>query len=233
MTWVSPFGPLGIDLGFALYQAEFRPHRTVSPELRDAILDAREARPAGVPVVIRIVLAILIVAPMAAAVVPVVPAQATELRIAVLDIERVRRNAPAVKTIHTQLGTYLDVYRTETQKEEQEIRTAQEELARKRLIVTPEVYADERRKLEEQLIRAQGRVQERRQSLERVNAEAMQQVQDVLSRIVGDVATEQQLTLILRKDQVVFMTPDLEITDQVLQRLDKQLPSVNIGDPGR
>ncbi len=61
----------------------------------------------------------------------------------------------------------------------------------------------------------------------------MQQVQDVLSRIVGDVATEQQLTLILRKDQVVFMTPDLEITDQVLQRLDKQLPSVNIGDPGR
>jgi outer membrane protein len=160
-------------------------------------------------------------------------AAATEMRIAVLDVERVRRSAQAVKTIHTQLGTYVDAYRTETQKEEQEIRTAQEELARKRLIVTPEAYAEERRKLEEQLIRAQGRVQERRQSLERVNVEAMQQVQDVLGRIVGDVASEQQLTLILRKDQVVFMKPDLEITDQVLQRLDKQLPSVNISDPRR
>lgn len=160
-------------------------------------------------------------------------AASSEMRIAILDVERVRRNAQAVKTIHTQLGTYVDAYRNETQKEEQEIRTAQEELARKRLIVTPEAYADERRKLEDQLIQAQNRVQERRQSLERVNAEAMQQVQDVLGRIVGDVASEQQLTLILRKDQVVFMKPDLEITDQVLQRLDKQLPSVSLSDPGR
>lgn len=160
-------------------------------------------------------------------------ASSSEMRIAILDVERVRRNAQAVKTIHTQLGTYVDAYRNETQKEEQEIRTAQEELARKRLIVTPEAYADERRKLEDQLIQAQNRVQERRQSLERVNAEAMQQVQDVLGRIVGDVASEQQLTLILRKDQVVFMKPDLEITDQVLQRLDKQLPSVSLSDPGR
>lgn len=161
------------------------------------------------------------------------PVAAEAMRIAVLDVEKVRRSAQAVKTIHAQLGTYVDAYRSETQKEEQAIRTAQEELARKRLIVTPEAYSEERRKLEEQLIRAQTRVQERRQSLERVNAEAMQQVQDVLGRIVGDVASEQQLTLILRKDQVVFMKPDLEITDQVLQRLDKQLPSVSISDPGR
>jgi Skp family chaperone for outer membrane proteins len=179
------------------------------------------------------VLAAALVAMAAAGMVPVPPAAAADMRIAVLDVERVRRSAQAVKTIHAQLGTYVDAYRRETQKEEQEIRTAQEELARKRLIVTPEAYAEERRKLEEQLIRAQTRVQERRQSLERVNAEAMQQVQDVLGRIVGDVASEQQLTLILRKDQVVFMKPDLEITDQVLQRLDRQLPSVNIGDPGR
>lgn len=178
-----------------------------------------------------VALAVLVLA--GEAVVPAKAADAAEMRIAVLDVERVRRSAQAVKTIHAQLGTFVDAYRNETQKEEQEIRTAQEELARKRLIVTPEAYADERRKLEEQLIQAQTRVQERRQSLERVNAEAMQQVQNVLSRIVGDVANEQQLTLILRKDQVVFLKPDLEITDQVLQRLDRQLPSVSISNPGR
>ena len=188
-------------------------------------------RPRG-GLAVLVVLGLLVVA-VATPIVAVPPAAAADVKIAVLNVERVRRNAQAVKTIHTQLGTYVDAYRTETQKEEQEIRTAQEELARKRLIVTPEVYAEERRKLEEQLVRAQGRVQERRQSLERVSAEAMQQVQDVLGRIVGDVASEQQLTLILRKDQVVFMTPDLEITDLVLQRLDKQLPSVSISDPGR
>lgn len=161
-----------------------------------------------------------------------IAATAAEVRVAVLDLERVRRTAQAVKAIHSQLGTYVDAYRTETQKEEQEIRSAQEELARRRPSLSPEGYAEERRKLEEQLVSAQGRVQGRRQALERVSAEAMQQVQDVLGRIVADIAGEQQLTLILRKDQVVFILPDLEITDQVLQRLDRQLPSVRIGDPG-
>jgi Skp family chaperone for outer membrane proteins len=161
------------------------------------------------------------------------PAAAAEMRIAVLDVERVRRNAQAVKSIHAQLSTYVDAYRAETQKEEQEIRSAQEELARKRASLPSEGYAEERRKLEAQLVGAQGRVQARRQALDRISAEAMQQVQDVLSRIVAEIALDQQLSLILRKDQVVFIGPDIEITEQVLQRLDRQLPSVRIGDPGQ
>jgi Skp family chaperone for outer membrane proteins len=164
-----------------------------------------------------------------------VAAAPAELRVAVLDVDRVRRSALAVKTIHAQLGTHVDAYRNDTQKEEQEIRAAQEELARKRQVLSPEGYAEERRKLEEQLSSAQARVQQRRQALERVNAEAMQQVQDVLSRIVAEVAGEQQLTLILRKEYVVYISPapELDITDQVLQRLDREMPSVRIADPGR
>lgn len=162
-----------------------------------------------------------------------IAAAAADLKIAILDVERVRRTASAVKAIHSQLGQHVDAYRAETQKEEQDIRSAQEELASKRTVLSPEAYAEERRKLEEQLVGAQGRVQERRQALERVNAEAMQQVQGVLESIVAEIASDQHLTLILRKDQVVFLSPELEITDQVLQRLDRALPTVRVSDPGR
>lgn len=167
-----------------------------------------------------LLLAGVLVAPIAAS--------ALDLKLAILDVERVRRSALAVKAIHSQLGVQIDAYRTETQKEETDIRQAQEALASKRTVLSPEAYAEERRKLEEQLVGAQGRVQERRQALERVNAEAMQQVQAVLETIVAEIATEQHLTLILRKDQVVFLSPELEITDQVLQRLDKALPTVQV-----
>ena len=154
------------------------------------------------------------------------------IKIAVLDIERVRRNAVAVKAIRAQLSGYLDVYRTDTQKEEQEIRTAQEELGRQRQILTPEGYAEERKKLEERLAGAQDRVQRRRQSLERVNNEAMEQVKETLEKIVAELASERQLTLILRKDQLVFTAPTIEITDEVLQRIDVRLPTVQISEPG-
>ena len=37
--------------------------------------------------------------------------------------------------------------------------------------------------------------------------------------------------LLLRKDQTLFALPAYEITDEALKRLDKQLPSVKIGNP--
>ncbi len=159
-------------------------------------------------------------------------ADAPQLRLAVLDVERVRRSAAAVKMIRAQLGNYLDVYRSDTEKEEQEIRTAQDELTRKRAILSPEGYAEERQKLETRLTEAQDRVQRRRQALERVNMEAMEQVKQALENIVAEIAAERELALILRKDQLVFTAPALDVTDEVLRRLDTRLPSVRISDPG-
>jgi outer membrane protein len=158
-------------------------------------------------------------------------ADSSSLRMAVLDIERVRLDAVAVRDIRSKLGSYLDVYRADTQKEEQEIRTAQDELAGKRTILSPDAYAEERKKLEDRLAEAQGRVQRRRQALERVNVEAMEQVKQTLEAIVSEIAAERQLTLIIRKDQAVFATPAIDITDEVLKRLDQRLPSVQISDP--
>lgn len=156
----------------------------------------------------------------------------SNVRIAVLDIERVRLNAAAVKGIRSKLGIYLDMYRADTQKEEQEIRVAQEELARKRSLISHEDYAAERKKLEDRLAEAQGRVQRRRQALERVNVEAMERVKQALESIVAEVAADRQLNLIIRKDQAVFASPEIEITDDVMKRLDQRLPSVQVSDPG-
>jgi Skp family chaperone for outer membrane proteins len=161
------------------------------------------------------------------------PAAAVDIRtkVAVIDIDRVRRTAAAMKSIQTQVGSYVSAYRAETEKEEQEIRSTQEELARKRTGLSPEAFNDEKRRLEERLAGAQGRVQQRRQSLDRVTSAAMQQVQDTLAQIVAEIAAERQLVLILRKDDVVYFANELEITDEVLGRLDQRLPTVRIQDP--
>lgn len=154
------------------------------------------------------------------------------VRIAVLDVERVRRNSAAVNSIRTQLDVYLESYRTDAQKEEQALRDAQDGLAAKRENLPPEAYAAERKKLEDRLVGAQERVQRRRDALERVNADAMEQVKTALETIVTEIAAERNLNLILRKDMVVFTAPAFEITEDVLRRLDQRLPTVKIADPG-
>lgn len=153
------------------------------------------------------------------------------VRLGILDVGRGLRDATSVKGIRSQLNSYMDSYRADTQKEEQSLRAAQDELGRKRTVLSAEAFAAERQKLEQRLAAAQGKVQDRRQSLERVHAEAMQKVQDALAGIVTTIAKERGLTLILRKDQTLFALPAYEITDEALKRLDKQLPSVKIGNP--
>jgi len=155
------------------------------------------------------------------------------VRLGILDVGQALQNAAAVKGIRSQLGSYMDAYRSDTQKEEQSLRSTQDELARKRTVLSAEAFATERQKLEKRLADAQAKVQDRRQSLERVHAEAMQKVQDVLAKIVTSIADEKKLTVILRKDQTVYAAAAYEITDEVLKRLDKQLPSVKIGNPNK
>lgn len=64
--------------------------------------------------------------------------------------------------------------------------------------------------------------------LDEARAKAMNEVQSVLNTIVAEIATEQNVTLILRKDQTVLAATQLEITDEVLLRLDTRLPAVQV-----
>ena len=81
-------------------------------------------------------------------------------------------------------------------------------------------------------MQVQRTVQKRKKDLERVAAEAVKKVEAVLNKIITDVANEQSLGLILRKNQTVLVANELDITPHVLKRLDTALPSLKVSDPG-
>ncbi len=156
----------------------------------------------------------------------------TLLNLAVINIEVIRRKSMAFKDIRAQIVTYRKAIRADIQKEEEALRGANEELARKRAILAPETIAEERRQFEERLAQVQRTIQNRKKDLERVAAEAVKKVETVLNKIITDVANKQSLGLILRKTQTVLVAPELDVTPDVLKRLDTKLPSLKVSDPG-
>ncbi len=156
----------------------------------------------------------------------------TLLNMAVIDTEVIRRNSRAFKDLRAQIAKYRKAIQADIQKEEEVLRGANEELARKRAILAPETFAEERRQFEERLVQVQRTVQKRKKDLERVAAEAVKKVEAVLNKIITDVANEQSLGLILRKNQTVLVANELDITPHVLKRLDTALPSLKVSDPG-
>ncbi len=157
--------------------------------------------------------------------------QPVPLNIAILDVQSVFQNAAAVKSIQVMMRTYIEAYRAGTQREEEEIRAAQQELAGKRESLSDEQYEAERRKLEQRLLEAQARVQERKRGLDETQQQGMNAVQSALNTIVTEIASEKGITLILRKDQTVLNATALEITDEVLERLNARLPEIEVASP--
>jgi outer membrane protein len=179
-------------------------------------------------------IALLVAGVLALAAMPATRAATAEepLKIAVVDVGKVFNESSAVKDINSQLRPFLESFRAEAVKVEQELSEAQAELARRQAtVLTNDAYAEERRKLEERALGAQDEMLKRKRGLDQTKATAMRQVETTLNNIVLQIFTERKLYLILRRDQTAFFNPSLDITDEVLKRLDRQLPTVKIDIP--
>jgi Skp family chaperone for outer membrane proteins len=163
------------------------------------------------------------------------PARVGTLRVkmAVIDMNAVRRNAAAVKDIRIQVEKFRAAFQAEIKKEEEELRTANQELGRQRAILSPEAFTEERRKFDQRLAGVQRKVQQRKQNLDKALNDAMFEVQKSLNKIVVELAKEHSLTLVLRKEQTVLVAKPLNITEVVLQRLDSAMPTIKVPEPGK
>ncbi len=156
-----------------------------------------------------------------------------QIPIAVIDVQKILIDALAVKNIRQQITKYGTSFEEEIEKDRKEIRTANQELARQRTILSPEAFAEKRRKFEQRVVEVQRLVQQRRRELDKSRNEAMMVVNKSYTEIVWKIANELNLAVILRKSQTAYAIPTLDITKEVLTRLDKKLPTVKVSNPGK
>lgn len=153
--------------------------------------------------------------------------------VAVLDMQSIFRDAKAVKRIREQVTKYGASFEKEIQKERDAVRTENQELARQRTILSPEAFAEKRRKFEQRVVEVQRLVQKRQRELDTSRNEAMSKVNSSYVEIVSKIAQERNLALILKKAQTAFSVKTLDITQEVLSRLDKKLPTVKVKKAGK
>ena len=74
----------------------------------------------------------------------------------------------------------------------------------------------------------QRKVQERRRELDRLSAAALNQVKEALIAIVTSIAEERGFNLVLPSSEVLFFARTLDLTEEVLAKLDARLPQVQL-----
>ena len=165
---------------------------------------------------------------------PATPAAAAEELpapvVAVIDYQRVMRDARAARSVREQLEARRRQFQEEISSQEQRLHLADRELAQQRNSMDPETFAERRREFEAEVAEVQRLVQQRRRQLDRASSEALDRVKQALIEVVTGMAEEMGFNLVLPASEVLFFGRRLDLTEQVLARLDEALPTVAIPD---
>lgn len=151
--------------------------------------------------------------------------------IAVIDMQRILRESLAVTQMQQQIEELRQAYQAEFREQDRELRANDQELARQRSNLSADDFAQKRQEMERKVAEVQRGVQQRRRSLDRLFGQGMGQVREALITIVNEVAAERDIDVVLAKSTVVAVKQDLDITNEVLARLDSSLPSIDIPAP--
>ena len=71
-------------------------------------------------------------------------------------------------------------------------------------------------------------VQERRRQLDQAKALALNEVRSAVIEIVGELADIRGFNLVLPTSGLLLFSPQIDLTEEVLRRLDARLPNVKV-----
>lgn len=169
----------------------------------------------------------------AVAVAPAIAQEQPTLPIGIVDMAKVRQDSSALRSIADQVNLYRNAFQKDIQDEEASLRDANQELSRQRSILSPEAFEDARREFETRVADVQRTVQQRKAELEKVREAAMRELHRALNTVIAEIAQERGLILVLPRDQTILSATSLEITNEVTERLNVQLPDVAVSQPGQ
>ena len=148
--------------------------------------------------------------------------------LAVVDFRGVLAKSEAARNIRLAVDEKREELRKYFLEVENSLRDEQKNLSKKRSIVTAEAFEQRARNLKEKAQSAQKLAQTSNQKLKKSFDQAMDQVQKELLRIVAEVAEETGVGVVLFRSAIVIAVKKLDISKEVLQRLNKKLPEVKV-----
>ena len=151
--------------------------------------------------------------------------------IAVVNTQRVLAQAKAAVAIRTQIEQLRNQAQAQITRGEEGLRAEEQELARQRSVLSPQAFQDRERAFRTRVGQIQEQVQTLPRDMENAYNNALGEVRQAMGPIFIEATRSRGVNLILDNNQIIFGERSLEITDEIIQRLDAALPTVRVQTP--
>ncbi len=144
----------------------------------------------------------------------------------VVDVQRILEQSLAVQSIQNQLTAARQSFQAEMRAREAALQERDRELASQRAAMDAGAFQAERDRLASDLASLQDDIRVWFRAHDQAQNLALRQAQQTLLRIVSEIAQTRGAVIVIPKSSIVLVQPNLDITEEALQRLNRDLPSL-------
>jgi Skp family chaperone for outer membrane proteins len=151
--------------------------------------------------------------------------------IVTVDVQQILRDSLVAKDVQAQMDQRTQRYTKDVSDQEAQLQKTQDELELQRTKLAPDAFNARMRDFQQRYDTLDNRVQATRQTLQQSYNDAMTKVENTALQIIADIAAERKANLVVAKAAVLFEAQDLDITQEVIRRLDTKLPQIQLAPP--
>lgn len=151
---------------------------------------------------------------------------AANATIAVINVQQVMNESTAAKSMREQLEKKQNEFQETISKKEKVLQKDDKELSKKRSVLSKEAFEKKLRAFQSKATKLQKDVQAKKALLEVSSARALADIQKATTQIISDLSKEKGFKVALPTSQILYADDSLDISDEVLKRLNKKLPKL-------
>lgn len=155
------------------------------------------------------------------------PAHA-ETSVGVVNIGKIMTESAAAKSMREQAQSKQKAFQADLDSKEKALVKEDQEIAKQRPNLEKAAYEAKAKEFHARAAAAQREIQNKKLQIDKGIAAAIKQIQTNVMTITQEVAREKKLNLIVSSDQALYADSTLDVTADVLARLNKKLPSVSL-----
>ncbi len=153
---------------------------------------------------------------------------AANTTIGIVNTAQVLTESKAAKSLFQPREPLQKSFLLEVSDKEQDLRDREKALISERDSISKEAFNKKKESYEKDLLETGKKVREKKQKLEQAYAKAIAKIKAEMTKATAAVADEKALQLVLTNQNVIIGAKELDITDEVMKRLDKNLPDLKI-----
>lgn len=157
------------------------------------------------------------------------PVHAADLEaVGVVNIQQIMRESKAASSVREQLKNKQKAFQSELDAKEKALQQEDQSLAKQQANLSQEAFSQKVKAFQQKAISARQEIQNKRAQLDKGFSGALANIQNTTLGIIKDVAKEKNLKLVVSSSQVLYSDNAMDITSEVLSRLNSKLPSVSV-----